>query len=110
MIFPFSLQCLPISLFNSLNGIFYFCTTSQFPVDNILDVYDSHDYKPHAGLGRSGQMVCWDPQHDGVEMMHLGGSLHLAFMLWLWPVAFQKLVNNCIITNLLCIYPPYFTC
>ena len=56
MISPFSLWCLPASLFSSLKGIIYFCTTSQFPVDNILDVYDSHDYEPHAGLGRSRQM------------------------------------------------------
>ena len=56
IISPFSLQCLLASLFSSLKGISYSCTTSQFPVDNILDVYDSHDYKPHAGVGRSGQM------------------------------------------------------
>ena len=55
IISPFSLQCLPASLFSSLKGISYSCTTSQFPVDNNLDVYDSHDFEPHAGVGRSGQ-------------------------------------------------------
>ena len=103
MISPFSLWCLPASLFSSLKGIIYFCTTSQFSVDNILDVYDSHDYEPHAGLGRSGQ-------HDGVEMMHLGSCLHLMFTLWLWPALFQNLIYNFIITDSLCVYPPYFTC
>ena len=42
--------------------------------------------------------------------MCLGSCSHLTFMLWLWPAAPQKLVNNFIIINLLCIYPPYFTC
>ena len=55
IISPFSLWCLPASLFSSLKGISYSCTTSQFPVDNILDVYDSHDYEPCAGVRRSGK-------------------------------------------------------
>ena len=54
--------------------------------------------------------IHWDLQYDGIEMMHLGGCLHVMFVLWLWPAAFQKLVNNFIIINLLCIYPPYFIC
>ena len=65
--FPFSLQCLSTSLFSSLKGIIYFCITSQFPVDNILDMYDSHDYElvlVWGGVGRCplgpAAWWCWD--------------------------------------------------
>ena len=64
-------------------------------------------------LGQGGADICWDLQHDvhnSVEMMCLGGCLHLTFMLWLWPAAFHKLVNNfqlpngCAFTHLILLY------
>ena len=41
--------------------------------------------------------IHWALQHDihnSIEMMCLGSCLHLTFTLWLWPVAFHKLVNS----------------
>ena len=76
-------------------------------------MYDSHDYEPHAGSGRSRQTsagTCSTMSIISVEMMHLGSCSHLTFMLWLGPVAFHKLVNNfqlptcCVLTHLILLY------